>query len=67
MGIIYYLEGQFKQSILSHMNAHKWIKNILLWEQSAIETTRSLKKLKQFSDIKAFLNKMQTVVQDISN
>ena len=44
------------------MRGHKWIKNINLWEQSIIETVKTLSKLHQFQDIKEFLEKIEDVI-----
>jgi hypothetical protein len=55
---ISYLEGEYKESLEKHKMSHKMIKNVSLWERSAIETFRTLCKLGKYDDIKAFLKKM---------
>jgi|APCry1669189241_1035207.scaffolds.fasta_scaffold105575_1 hypothetical protein len=47
-----YLDGDFRESIESHKLAHKMIKNVRVWERSALETYRTLYKLGKFDDIR---------------
>jgi len=42
------------------------IKNVAIWERSAVETFRTLCKLGKYDDIKAFLKKMIEVLIEYS-
>lgn len=65
-GKISYLEGDYKSSLLSHMSSHKLIKSLNLWESSAVETVKTLKKMKKFIDIKKiFLPKLTSVLEEV--
>lgn len=43
------------------------IKNVIVWEKSAIETFKTLYKLGKLDDIKSYLKKMIEVILDILN
>ncbi|KAL4435549.1 hypothetical protein ABPG74_020325 [Tetrahymena malaccensis] len=58
LGAIQYLEGEYIESLENHMKSHKFIKEIAVWELSAVETFKTLKKLNKYEDIKNFLQRM---------
>lgn len=67
-GVILYKEGNYKASLEAHMRSHKIIKNLDLWDRSAMDTTKTLKKLKKISDIKkGFLNKIKNVLMELED
>lgn len=62
LGTIAYIEGEYKEAIENHKLSHKLIKDVVVWERSAVETFRTLYKLGKFDDIKAFLKKITEVL-----
>lgn len=67
-GVILYKEGNYKTSLETHMRSHKIIKDLDLWERSALETSKTLKKLNKISDIKkVFLNKLKNVISELES
>jgi hypothetical protein len=61
-GSIGYIEGEYRESIENHKLSHKMIKDIEIWERSAIETFRTLCKLGKYDDVKAFIKKITEVL-----
>lgn len=52
---IYYLEGEYVQSLQNHMESHIFINDVQVWQTSIQSTCKTLKKLNKAEDIKLFL------------
>ncbi|KRX09755.1 hypothetical protein PPERSA_02627 [Pseudocohnilembus persalinus] len=65
LGMVSYLEGDYKESLENHMKSHKLIKDILLWELSLKETYKCLKKLNKYEDMRTFLRRILEVFESI--
>ena len=64
LGSICYLEGDYLESMENHMQSHKFIKDAQIWENSAVETFNTLKKMNKFDDIKSYLKRMIEVFNE---